>query len=331
MPRQRSHALGPWERVKLGDVATLAGVSAQTVSRVVRNSPGVAASTRARVEAAVEELGYRPNLAARSLSAGRIGSVHVVVAATLFHGTTRAFVAICEALARRGLATSTSVAHPTLSSDEVVPVTADGVIVLGGATESLPWLGELAQRIPVVYVGGAGELPDTVSTVAVDQLATARLAVQHLVARGANRLAHIAGPENWHDAGQRRAGFLATASELGVEHEVFAADSWEAAAALELGPALPAHVNGLFAGNDHLALGYLSHCQRVGRRVPDDVAVVGVDNTSAADAYQPPLTTVRQPFLDLGRQAVSCIDDLLTGGEPQRIVLQPELIIRHSA
>lgn len=331
MGRTRSQAPGAKDRVKLHDVAEIAGVSAQTVSRVVRNTAGVAEDTRKRVLAAVEELGYRPNLAARSLSAGRIGAVHVVVAATLFHGTTRTFVAICEALAKRGLATSTSVAREHTDPETIVPVTADGVIVLGGASEDVSWLTAIAERVPVVYVGRTDGLPGRVSSVAIDQLVSAQLAVRRLAGRGAKRLAHIAGPQDWSDARLRLEGFVASAAELGLDYEVFHADSWEAVAASRLGPQLPDYVDGVFAGNDHLALGYLSHCQRVGRRVPDDVAVIGVDNTSAADAYQPPLTTVRQPFLQVGERAVECIDALLDGGEPQQLLLEPELIIRESA
>lgn len=328
---KRTRTVPVRNRVKLHDVADLAGVSAQTVSRVVRNSPGVAAETREKVMAAVAQLGYRPNLAARSLSAGRIGSVHVVVAATLYHGTAQAFVAICEALGEMGLATSTSIAGDESDAARIVPVTADAVIVLGGMSAPEPWLGPIVARVPVVYVGRVGELPEGVSGVMVDQLTGAELAVAHLVKRGAKKIAHIAGPEGWLDAQVRLQGFREAAEAFGVEHLVYEAGTWEGADAMRVAATMDDDIDGVFAANDNLALGYMSHCHRIGRRIPDDVAVIGVDDTSGADSYPPPLTTVSQLFPQMGRIAVERISKMLAGGGAEHILLQPELIIRESA
>lgn len=318
-------------RVKLHDVAKLAGVSAQTVSRVVRGTAGVREETRQKVTKAIEQLQYRPNLAARSLSARRIGSVHVVVATTLYHGTTRGFIAICEALAEQGLATSTSVARDEEDPFKVVPVTADAVIVLGGTHRNHPWLAPLAARVPVAYVGRVDDLPDGVSGVMIDQCAGARMAVEHLAVRGCRRLAHLAGPQDWLDAQQRLEGFEAAARAHGLPYEVHEAGTWDAVDGLRLGPSVGADVDGVFAANDHLALGFLSHCGEVGRRVPDDVAVVGVDNTSGSDAYPPPLTTIAQHFPTMGKLAVARVSAMLDGAPAEHTLLPPELVVRASA
>lgn len=318
-------------RVKLHDVAAAAGVSAQTVSRVVRNSPGVAEETRQRVMSVVRTLGYRPNLAARSLSTGRIGSVHVVVSTQLFHGTSRAFIAICRALADRGLATSTSVATPESTAGDIVPVTADGVIVLGGTMTPQPWLAEIVRRVPAVFVGQIDGLPDGVSGIMVDQTSGARLAMNRLIERGARRLVHLAGPLDWVDARLRREGFKAAAREHGLPCEIVECSSWDASSALELGDALPFDVDGVFAANDHLALGYMTACHQRGVRIPEDVAVIGVDDTAGADAYLPPLTTLRQGFSSMGGLAVETLERRLQGEPATHTLLQPTLIPRMSA
>lgn len=331
MASKRNRLANSHARVKLHDVATLAGVSAQTVSRVVRNSPDVREETRKKVLEAVAQLGYRPNLAARSLSAGRIGAVHVIVAAKLYHGMSESFTAIVEALAARGLAASTSIGYGTTDLRSIVPVTADAVIVLGGMQETEPWLEPIAGRVPLVYVGRTTELPKGASGVMVDQRAGARLAVEHLAAQGRRSLAHIVGPEDWLDTRLRKQGFEEAARDLGLPYESHCAGSWEGIDAARVAEALSPDVDGLFTANDHLALGFMSHAHRVGRRIPDDVAVVGFDDTSGSDAYSPPLTTVRQRFPEVGQLAVERVGAMLQGHPAEHTVLQPELVVRESA
>lgn len=330
MTKRRTRGVDRHGRVKLQDVATLAGVSAQTVSRVVRNAPNVAEPTRLRVLEAVTALGYRPNLAARSLSASRIGAVHVIVAAKLYHGMAESFVAICEALAERGLVTSASIAD---ASDlrATAPVSADGVIVLGGMLQREPWLEAVVARVPLVYVGRTHDLPGGASGIMVNQRAGAEMAVEHLAGRGCRRLAHIVGPEDWLDTRLRLEGFEAAAARRGLDYELHRAGSWEGVDAARVAAGIGGDVDGVFTGNDHLALGYMSHAHRVGRRIPDDVALVGFDDASGADAYAPPLTTIRQSYPEVGRLAVERIGDMLLGRPAEHTVLQPELVVRDSA
>ena len=142
-------------RARLSDVAKLAGVSSQTVSRVVRGASVVAPETRERVLAAVEELGYRPNLAARSLSNRRTGVIHVVNATPLFGGHARTFLSIVSELGRLGYQTSVAGSpkdqRPTL--DQLVPLGVDGIVVLGGHTQSADLVSVVHGRVPAVFVG----------------------------------------------------------------------------------------------------------------------------------------------------------------------------------
>lgn len=320
-------------RVNLRDIAAEAGVSVVTASRVVRGLDLVATDTRERVQEAIRKLNYQPNLAARSLSANRTGAVHVINAVPLFHGHAAAFVAICEELAGLGLHTSTSVL-PTNSTEPdvraLVPMGADGVIILGGRAEPSPWVDEIAQRMPTVLVGRVHRLPETAVGVAVDHHAGAVAAVRHLIERGCRRVAHICGPWDWMDARLRVEGYRAACDEAGLAPLMLPADSWDAAAAAPLVDSHGAEVDGIFAANDQLALGSLGSLWRQGLRVPDDVRVVGFDDIPGADSFHPPLTTVRQDFHRVGRQAVASLNLLMNGEAAESSLIQPTLVIRSS-
>ncbi len=316
----------------LADVAQLAGVSSQTVSRVVRGSSVVAPQTRERVLAAVEELGYRPNLAARSLSNRRTGVVHIINATPLFGGHARSFLSLVSELGAVGYHTSVAGApetpHPTL--DQIVPLGVDGIVVLGGHEQSVDLVSAVHGRIPAVFVGQREGLPEDVASVAIDQDLGARLATEHLIAAGRSRLLHLCGPADWFDAAERRDGFLAACQKAGLSPSKVSAPSWSAISGYELGASFPADIDGLFASNDHLALGALRWLAEQGRRVPEEVAVVGFDDAEGADSFLPPLTTLRQPHQELGECAVAHLTELISGGPAQHTILAPELIVRQS-
>ena len=319
-------------RARLSDVAKLAGVSSQTVSRVVRGASVVAPETRERVLAAVEELSYRPNLAARSLSNRRTGVIHVVNATPLFGGHARTFLSIVSELGRLGYQTSIAGSprdqNPTL--DQLVPLGVDGIVVLGGHAQSADLVSVVHGRIPAVFVGQRFDLPDDVASVAIDQDAVARKATNHLVELGCRRLLHICGPSGWFDAHERRDGFNAACREAGIEPVKVSADSWEARSGYALGDRFPGDIDGLFTSNDHLALGALRWFAEHDRNVPGEVAVVGVDDVDGADNFLPPLTTIRQPHQEVGACAVGHLAELIAGGPARHTLLAPELIIRES-
>lgn len=321
-------------RVNLRDIAEASGVSIQTVSRVVRGVDVVAGPTRERVMEAVRRLNYRPNLAARSLSAHRTGSVHVIVAVPLFHGHASTFVAICQQLAALELHTSTTVVPQGLDEPpdvrDLVPVSADGVILIGGHTDPSPWVETIAFRTPTVIVGRLHCLPEGAGGIAVDHKAGAIMAVRHLVERGARRIVHVAGPQDWMDAHLRLEGYRQVCAEAGLESFVLHAESWDAPSAAQLMGEIPADTDAVFAANDQLALGCMSALQRRGVSIPDDIKVVGFDDMRGADSLFPTLTTVRQDFQRIGELAVLGLNKLLGAAEPELCALQPTLIVRES-
>lgn len=322
------------QRANLRDIAEASGVSIQTASRVVRGVDVVAEATRKRVLEAIERLNYQPNLAARSLSAARTGSVHIIDAVPLLHGHSTTFVAITQALSTLELHTSTSVLESPdqlkqLDLRHLVPVSADGVIVLGGRAESRSWIETVASRLPTVCVGEV-DLPHSAIGVSVDHRAGAIAAVEHLIDRGARSIVHLAGPLDWTDAQQRLAGYQEAMHIAGMEPVVLHAGSWDAASAATLVPALPPTTDAVFAANDQLALGCMTALQLAGRSVPGDVRVVGYDDVSGSEWFLPGLTTVRQDFRAMGEQAVKTLDLLLKGQPATPTLITPSLIVRDS-
>lgn len=320
-------------RARLSDVAEKAGVSSQTVSRVVRGSGVVAERTRARVMAIVDELGYQPNLAARSLSQRRTGVVHVLNATPLFHGHARTFLEIIGALGELGFMTSTSVVPSGVrrTLDQLIPLGVDGLVVLGGHSESSDWAGMAGGRIPMVFVGQRDQLSDSVSSVGVDQAHGALLATRHLLEAGRKKLLHICGPRDWLDAQERRDGFVAACEEAGVAYEKLSSATWDARSAYEIAINLPSGIDGIFAGNDHLALGVMRRLHERGINIPGEVSLVGFDDADGSDCSWPPLSTVRQPFSEVGHAAVAQLAHLMDGGQPEHALIRPELIVRGSS
>lgn len=317
----------------LADVAKVAGVSSQTVSRVVRGSGVVAQATRDKVMAVVTELGYRPNLAARSLSQRRTGVVHIINATPLFHGHAQTFLQIVDALGELGLHTSMSVlpSEGVLSLNQLIPMGVDGLVILGGHSRSRH-LAELAEsRVPVVFVGQRHGLPDSVSTVGVDQRMGALQATQHLLEGGRRKLLHICGPSDWLDARERRDGFVAACDEAGVAYDKISSSTWDAHSAYEITESMSEDIDGVFASNDQLALGVMRRLREQGRDIPSDVSVVGFDDAVGSDCFCPPLSTVRQPFHDVAHAAVDQLGRLIDGGTPEHSLIRPELIVRNSS
>jgi DNA-binding LacI/PurR family transcriptional regulator len=329
----------------LEEVAALAGVSRATVSRVVNGSPKVSPAVRAQVERAVAKLGYVPNRAARSLVTRRADSVALVVSEPhtrflsepFFAGTVRG---VSAALADTGVQLLLLIAHdlPDRGRLEryVVGGHVDGVLLASlHGDDPLPGTLERA-GVPAVLVGRpAGTGP--ASYVDADNRGGARQAVDHLVRRGRRRIATIAGPQDmgvgqdrldgWRD-GLRAAGLAA--DDDPVEAGDFTEEGGAAAMARLLArPGRP--VDAVFAASDLMAAGALRALRAAGRRVPDDVAVVGFEDSAVARYAQPPLTTVRQPIEEMGRQATRLLLDKVAGeAAGMHLILDVELVVRAS-
>ncbi|MGX9898921.1 LacI family DNA-binding transcriptional regulator [Arthrobacter sp. SA17] len=322
---------------RLEDVAELAGVSHQTVSRVVNNHPNVSKATRARVEVAISELGYRRNSAARSLVTRRSQTIGVLGSELSQYGPANTILGVEQAARDAGyfvsIAALKTVNRETISDalrhfqDQSV----DGIVVVVPHSETLHALDEMDLGVPVVAVGSLGN--DSVSGVMVDQKRGAELAVRHLIDQGHSRIGHISGPQDWIDGAARAEGWSQTLRAAGLEDDLIAEGDWSAGSGYEIGRKLAEKrtATAIFVGNDQMALGLLRAFSEAGVSVPGDVSVVGFDDQPEAAYFVPPLTTVRQDFEELGRRCVDAmVGEIEQGAEVSGVVVTPELVIRKS-
>lgn len=322
-------------RVSMADVAAAAGVSAQTVSRVVNASPRVDPATRASVEAAMADLGYRMHRAARALRTGRTDTIGLIVSTLATVGNSRMLQAIADAAAARGFALTVVTASGRDAVAEgferLHDQGIDGAVILNEATALARGL-DLPEGLAVVVVDAPpDEASATTATVQTDHAAGARQATAHLLAAGAATVHHLAGPAGSFAAAERERGWREALEAAGVAAAEIVRGDWTAASGRAAVAALPAEMTALFAANDQMALGALRALAEAGRDVPGDVAVVGFDDVEDAADYRPPLTTLRQDFDALGAAAVASLVSLIGGDTVAPVVLAPQLVVRASA
>ena len=322
----------------MADVAKLAGVSHQTVSRVINDSAHVRPETRARVMAAMRQLDYRPNPAARALVTGRSRTLGVVSFDTTLYGPASTLFAI-EKAAHAADYFVTVVSMPAL--DRVTVLNAierlrvqgvDGILVISAQEGAVEALVNLRAGVPVVAVE-AGPM-QSVPVVAVDQWGGAASATQLLLDLGHRAVWHIAGPRDWVEAQQRVEGWRSTLEAAGATIPPVLAGDWSPRSGYEVGRRLAADldVTAVFVANDQMALGLLRALHEHGRQIPGDVSVVGFDDVPEARYFTPPLTTVRQDFAEMGRRALRLLLDVMSDGSqpPAQLTVAPELVVRRS-
>src|SRR3954469_5231048 len=322
----------------MSDVARLAGVSHQTVSRVLHDSPRVRPETRARVEARMKPRDYPPNTGARGLVTGRTRTLGVVSFDTTLHGPASTLLGI-ERAAHDASYFVSSASIGSLDSSSVGGAierlreqAVDGILVIAPQESAAQALRHLRSDLPVVATEAGAH--DGVPLVAVDQVEGARAATQHLLDLGHRTVWHVSGPPDWYEARDRVAGWRATLDAAGAPQPAVLAGDWSARSGYELGFELarePA-VTAVFAGNDQTALGVVRALHELGLRIPADISVVGFDDIPEAAFFTPPLTTVRQNFNEVGRRALLTLLDQLESGERAgtRETIPPELIVRAS-
>jgi LacI family transcriptional regulator len=336
--------------VTLQDVARLAGVSTKTVSRVVNDQGEISESTRQRVQAAIEQLGYRPNITARNLVSGRSDTLAVMASGLEYYGPSHTLVGIEQQSCDLGYSLLLSLlprpedtnVNPVL--DTFIARRVDGIIwAVPEIGDNRAWIKSdwLKHLPPIVFLsmGPQPELP----VVAVDNRSGAALATQHLLDQGRRRIGLISGPLAWWEARERYAGWQDTLLRAGlsVSPSLVVNGDWTAASGeqgmrklLEQQP----DIDAVFACNDQMALGALGVAHQLGRGVPQDLAIVGFDNIPESAYFWPPLTTVHQQLTDVGRIAVQVLHKLVEarrhsedGAEPATTLLAPELVIRASS
>jgi DNA-binding LacI/PurR family transcriptional regulator len=315
------------------DVAAAAGVSHQTVSRVINGFDSIRPATRDRVLAAISELGYRRNLAARTLATNRSRAIGVLAPAVNDYGPTSTVQAI-------ELAARTAGYHPLVTitaSDRASVLTSLGflldqaveaLVVIAPQQQVIEAIRELDLAVPIMTLQS---LATNATAVSVDHARGARMAVQHLIDRGHRRIQHVSGPPEFFEANARRSAYEAAMREAGLPTLPVIEGDWTAESGRRAAAEIDARTTAVFSGNDQMALGLISGLAAHDRRVPEDVSVVGFDDVPEARYYLPPLTTVRQDFERIGRVAVESLIRQIEGREPLDVPpLEPELIVRES-
>lgn len=315
------------------DVAALAGVSYQTVSRVLNNSEAIRATTRDRVLAAMEQLRYRPNRAARALVTSRSRTIGVVASMRASYGPARMIQAVESAALDRGY--YVSIAHipgPDAESisaavERLIDQGVEGLVVMSPQQRVFDALAAIPDLPPYVTLRSrTGGDPQALWS---DQIAGARLATAHLADLGHRYIKHLAGPQDWIEADARMQGFLLELSDRDMHVAPPVLGDWTAEFAYKATQELLRwrDFTALFCSNDLMALGAIHAARSMGLDVPGDLSVVGYDDIPDAAHYWPPLTTVRQDFDELGRLSVQM---LLDGRDEGMADLVPQLIVRSS-
>lgn len=321
------------------EVALRAGVSIQTVSAIINGKPGITRETTARVQAAIQELGYRPYSVARSLRTRQTHTFALIVT-DINNPSFSTIASAAEDVAHSfgyNLVLHNTHDDPEREASYVSMVSQrwmDGVIFVatGDQMTSLEALSQAGiatvaiDRIPMGYSG---------PSVTLDNFAAGRLAGEHLVNLGHHRLAHISGPLNLLLARERQAGFQSVLQARGLPDAPALEGDWTCAsgyAAMKRFLGRPDQPGAIFCANDRMAIGAIQAAQESGYRVPEDLSVMGVDDIEVAAFQSPPLTTIRQSFLQMASLCVHLLIDLIEGKQPAKaqILIEPTLVERKS-
>ena len=318
------------------EVARRAGVSQKTVSRVVNGEAYVSAGVREKVLAVMEELGYRPNLAARALTSGRSRRIGVVWLSSPLHGPSQTLVALEHAARDLGYSVSLAASKGGDMLAAVESLLAQGVdgIVLDEPVDDHPLLA-LTTQVPVVSLSRVGTAPGAdVEVERQDLAAAAALATDHLLDLGHATVHHVAGPGDWWTARDRAQGWREALQRRGIAVPDVVPGDWTAASGHAAGRSLLGRddVTAVFCANDEMALGLIRAWVEAGRTVPDDLSVVGVDDIAVAEFTTPPLTTIRQDFGLTATSAVARLVARIEGGPPVAAPAPsvPRLVVRSS-
>lgn len=318
-------------------VASLAGVSHMTVSRVLNNYPHIKETTRQRVLDAIEELNFRPNMAARALATRRTQRIGVFVENAVEYGPTSTLRAVESAARVAGYAVSSiaaSDADETSPQEAIDNLTAQGVdalCVVAPRASSVAVLREVSISVPVLLVRPDDD-PGFLAA-SVDQQEGTVLAVDHLAALGHRDVLHLAGPLDWLDARERERAFRARAKAQGIREHPIVAGDWSADFGYDFARGLRdlPEYTAIFAGNDSIAIGVMHGLHERGFSVPGDLSVVGFDDVPLARHVLPPLTTIRQDFQALGVSVVDILSAAIEEREiPKATRIPAQCIVRAS-
>jgi len=337
-------------RATIKEVASAAGVSTQTVSRVINERPDVSPGTRKRVQDVIDELGYQPSALARSLIRQRSHTLGVVTAGLSYIGPSRTLSGIASAAEKAGYALLLK-ELPRFDDNMIEPIFqallshhVDGIIwAVSEVGENLSWVNKSQPDIGIPIVFITMESQSDTSIVSIDNHLGGRMAVSHLFDQGYRHIGHISGPLDWWEARQRMAGWQDAIRERGLEvnSKYWTEGNWSSesgAQAVERLLTQYPEMDAIFIANDQMALSALLTLREKGLRVPQDIGIVGFDNIPESAYFLPPLTTIHQDQYEVARVAMNEIIKIIEsnrhGGEPvdtRTIVLPPTLIVRQSS
>ncbi len=337
-------------RATIKEVASEAGVSTQTVSRVINGRPDVSPETRARVQNVIERMRYQPSALARSLIQQRSYTLGVVTAGLKHIGPSRTLNGITQAVEEAGY-TLLLKELPRYDTDDITPIF-DALVSrhVDGIIWAVPEVGENRKpfvsppfhpSVPIVYL--TMEAREGIPSVSIDNYFGGRMATTHLLERGYRHIGHISGPLDWWEARQRMAGWRDALRESGFEagDNQWVEGNWSSASGAQalkkLSEQYP-EMEAVFVGNDQMALAVLqSSCQN-GPRIPDELGVVGFDDIPESEYFSPSLTTVRQDQYQMARIAVEEIIKIVESSwqgdstaEGKSTLLTPTLVVRQSS
>jgi DNA-binding LacI/PurR family transcriptional regulator len=321
------------------DVAALAGVSHQTVSRVFNNQPNIRPATKAKVEEAMAQLGYQPNPAARSLVTAKSNMIGLLVSDTGLYGPAGMLNAM-ERQARQAGYFAITVAVRSDSPEaweegirHLAKMHVEGIATIALRSEVLQLATSIMPNVKMVAIDADDEA-DQVRAVGIDNFEGAHMATQHLIELGHRQILHIAGPSTSSEASSRLRGYQKAMTEAGLKTSVVQGD-WTAETGYRIGVELDldgAAPTAIFTANDHLALGLIKALSARGVSIPEDISLVGFDDIPEAPYFLPPLTTVRQDFTQLGELAIQVLLSDLAGTKRKKMAtITPQLVLRESA
>ena len=337
-------------RATIKEVATVAGVSTQTVSRVINERPDVSAETRKRVQEVIKQLSYQPSALARSLISQRSYTLGVVTAGLRHIGPSRTLSGITSAAEEAGYSLLLK-ELPSYDTEDTTPIFkgflsqhVDGIIW------AVPEVGENRKRvknlpadieIPLVYL--TMETQSNLSIVSVDNYLGGRMAMSHLLAQGYRKIGHISGPLDWWEARQRMAAWKDVLQEAGLAYnDAYCVEgNWSSASgALAIEKLYDQYpdMDAVFVANDQMALGVMQFFAEKRVRIPEEIGIAGFDNIAESAFFSPPLTTIQQDQNKIAKVAVAEVIKIIEAGwnrsdpvEPKSIVLPPTLIVRQSS
>lgn len=337
-------------RVTIREVAKAAGVSTQTVSRVINDHPDVASDTRKRIQDIIEQFGYQPSALARSLIKQRSYTLGVVTAGLKHIGPSRTLNGITEEAEELGYALllkelkSFSITNLDPIRKLLISSQVDGILwAVPEIGANRAWVRDSLAKFTVPMIFLTMQVQEEINIVSVDNFLGGKLAVQHLIEQGYQHIGHLSGPMDWWEARQRKKGWESALSDSGreISDGCWAEGNWSSAsgekAFQELLKSYP-EMDAVFVANDQMSLSVLQIACRQGISVPDQLGVVGFDGIAESAYFWPPLTTVNQDQAALGKTAVQELVHLIELSrqaeyEPviKTILLEPSLVVRESS